>query len=114
MSSSEDEAQLPELGASSSKDPPHPLESRQTESDVFTTPTKKSLRRNLKALSPEKAVPPDTDLGASGSKDLTSDSDSESDDSEDVSSVKNPGLTNAHRYNGRMLIFYQGRQSHNG
>ncbi len=38
--------------------------------------------------SPEQAIPPDTDLGASGSEELPSDFDSESDDSEDVSSVK--------------------------
>ncbi len=104
MSSSEDEAQSPELGARSSKYPPPPLESGhwQTESDIFATPTKKSLRRNLTVLSPETAIPLDTDLGASGSKDLPSGFDSESDDSEDVSSVKNPGLTNASQYDGRM------------
>ncbi len=84
MSSSEDEAQSPELGASSSKDPPPPLES----GDPFTTPTKKCLRRNLSLRSPEKGIPPDTDLGASGSQDLPSDSDPESDESEDNSSRK--------------------------
>ncbi len=52
-----------------SKDPPPPHESGQTESNDFNTPTKKSLRRNLKVLSPEKAIPPETDLGASSSKD---------------------------------------------
>jgi hypothetical protein len=65
MSSSEDEAQSPELGASSSINPPPPLESGQTESDDFTTPTKKSLRRNLMVLtlvSPEKEIPPDTEI----------------------------------------------------
>ncbi len=87
MRSSEEEAQSPELGASSSKDPPPPLESGQTESDDFTTPTKKSLLRNLNAISPVKGIPPDTGLGASSSKDLPSDSDSESDDSEDDSAV---------------------------
>jgi hypothetical protein len=61
MSSSEDEAQSPELGASSSKDPPPPLES----GDPFTTPPKKCKR-----------IP-------SGSQDLPSDSDLESNDSED-------------------------------
>ena len=39
-------------------------------------------------LSPEQAIPPDTDLDSSGSKDLPSDFDSESDESKDVSSVK--------------------------
>ncbi len=87
-SSSEDQSQSPELGAISYKDPSPPLESRQTESDDFTTQTKKSLLRNLKMLSPEQAIPPDTDLGSSGSKDLPSDFDSELDASKDVSSVK--------------------------
>ena len=62
MSSSDDEAQSPELGACSSKDPPPPLESGQTESDPFTTPTKKSMRRNLTLCSPEKGIPHDADL----------------------------------------------------
>ena len=62
MSSSEEEAQSPELGASSSKDPPPPLESGQTESDPFTTPTKESMRRNLTLRSPEKEIPHDADL----------------------------------------------------
>ncbi len=66
MSSSEDEAQSPELGASSSKDPPPPLES----GDAFTTPTKQKCR----------AIP-------SGSQDL-SDSDAESNESEDKSACK--------------------------
>ena len=62
MSSSEDEAQSPELGASSSKDPPPPLESGQTGSDPFTTPTKESMRRNLTLRSPEKGILHDADL----------------------------------------------------
>ncbi len=56
----------PELGASSSKDPPPPLES----GDPFTTPPKKCRR-----------IP-------SGSQDLPSDSDLESNDSEDISPCK--------------------------
>jgi hypothetical protein len=88
MSSSQDEAQSPELGASSSKDPPPPLESRQTESDDFTMPTKKSMQQNLNVISQVKGIPPNTELGASSSKDLPSGSDSESDDSEDDSAVK--------------------------
>ncbi len=39
-------------------------------------------------IGPVKGIPPNTDLGASSSKDLPSDSDSESDDSEDDSEVK--------------------------
>ena len=66
MSSSEEEAQSPELGASSSKDPPPPLES----GDAFTTPTKKKGRPN-----------------PSASQD-SSDSDADSNQSEDESACK--------------------------
>jgi hypothetical protein len=82
---------VPELGANSSKDPRHPpppLESEQTESVHFTTPTKKSQRQNLNVINLVKGIPPNIDLGASSSKDLPSDSDSEPDDSEDDSAVK--------------------------
>ncbi len=66
MNSSEDEAQSPELGASSSKDPPPPLES----GDAFTTPSKKC-----------RPIP-------SGSQALPSDSDAESNESENISVCK--------------------------
>ena len=82
MSSSGNETLSPELGESSSNTP-NPLESGQTEYYPFTTPTKKCLRQNLTLRSQEKGFPPGTDLGASGSQDLPSDSDSESDESED-------------------------------
>jgi hypothetical protein len=106
MSRSEDEAQSPELGASGSQDPSPPLESRQTESDDFTTTTKKSLRRNLNVIIPVKGIPPNTDLGASSSKDLPSGSDSESHDSEDDSAVKEPRSYKRQRIQWDSVVYF--------
>jgi hypothetical protein len=55
-------------------------------------------------ISPVKGIPSNTDLDASSSKDLPSDSDSESDDYEDDSAVKNADLKSAREYNGIMLF----------
>ncbi len=68
MSSSNDKPNSPDLCASSSKDPPPPLESGQAESDGFTTPKKFQLQ-SLRTISPVKGITPKSDFSASSSKD---------------------------------------------